>query len=143
MAHVLRNCRITFWNSFFPKFLTKRIFNCGHLYNNIALLIINVAVNYGGRDEIINAVRQIITDGVKIEDLNEEAISDRLYTKGQPDPDFIIRPSGEYRLSNYLIWQSAYSEFWFANVLWPDFTPRDLERAIDDYNSRNRRFGGV
>ena len=104
-------------------------------------LNLNIALNYGGRDEIVNAVKSLAEDGVT--DITEEAISKRLYTAGQPDPDIIIRPSGEYRLSNYLIWQSAYSEFWFANVLWPDFSPRDLERAIDDYNGRNRRFGGI
>ena len=70
-------------------------------------------------------------------------ISDNLYTAGQADPDLIIRPSGEYRLSNFLIWQSAYSEFWFSDILWPDFTEADLDRAIDDFNNRNRRFGGV
>lgn len=106
-------------------------------------LNLNIALNYGGRDEIIHAVRQIITDGVKIEDIDEKAISDRLYTAGQPDPDFIIRPSGEYRLSNYLIWQSAYAEYWFSDILWPDFKPKHLEQAIDDYCHRNRRFGGV
>ena len=106
-------------------------------------LNLNIALNYGGRDELVNACKRLVADGVAKEDITEEEISKRLYTASQPDPDIIIRPSGEYRLSNYLIWQSAYSEFWFANVLWPDFTPRDLERAIDDYNSRNRRFGGV
>ena len=90
-----------------------------------------------------HAVRDIIKEGIAPEDITEEVISKRIYTKDYPDPELIIRPSGEYRLSNFLIWQSAYSEFWFSNVLWPDFTPDDLERAIDDYNKRNRRFGGV
>ena len=91
-------------------------------------LHLNIALNYGGRDEI---------------DITEQMISDKLYTKGQPDPDFIIRPSGEYRLSNYLIWQSAYAEYWFSDILWPDFKPKDLDKAIDEFNKRNRRFGGV
>ena len=77
------------------------------------------------------------------EDITEQDISDNLYTAGQADPDLIIRPSGEYRLSNFLIWQSAYSDFWFSDILWPDFTEADLDRAIDDFNNRNRRFGGV
>ena len=106
-------------------------------------LTLNIAINYGGRDEITNAVKKIVDSGVKAEDITEDLISQNLYTYDIPDPDFIIRPSGEYRLSNYLIWQSAYSEYWFSDILWPDFTPRHLEKAINDYNHRNRRFGGV
>lgn len=106
-------------------------------------LKLNIAINYGGRDEITNAVKKIALSGANPEDITEQTISDNLYTAGMPDPDFIIRPSGEYRLSNYLIWQSAYAEYWFSDVLWPDFTPKHLEKAIDDYNHRNRRFGGV
>ncbi len=106
-------------------------------------LHLNIAINYGGRDEIVHAVRNLINSNVKAEDITEEAISQNLYTASQPDPDFIIRPSGEYRLSNYLIWQSAYAEYWFSDILWPDFKPKDLEKAIDEYNRRNRRFGGV
>lgn len=106
-------------------------------------LRLNIALNYGGRDEIVHAVKRIVDEKIPAEEITEQTVSDRLYTAGQPDPDFIIRPSGEYRLSNYLIWQSAYAEYWFSDVLWPDFSPRDLERAIDDFNKRNRRFGGV
>ena len=106
-------------------------------------LKLNIAINYGGRDEITNAVKNILSDGVKAEDITEDTISENLYTAGMPDPDFIIRPSGEYRLSNYLIWQSAYAEYWFSDILWPDFKPKHLDQAIDDYNHRNRRFGGV
>ena len=110
-------------------------------------LVVNLAVNYGGRDEVVHAVRQIVKDcknGVLTEEqINEQAISQRIYTAGQPDPDLIIRPSGEYRLSNFLLWQSAYSEFWFSNVLWPDFKPRHLDQAILSYQQRDRRFGGV
>ena len=102
-----------------------------------------MAINYGGRDEIVHAVKSIVNEGIKSEDITEKTISDRVYTNDYPDPELIIRPSGEYRLSNFLIWQSAYSEFWFSNVLWPDFTTDDLDRAIDDYNNRDRRFGGV
>lgn len=106
-------------------------------------LRVYMAINYGGRDELVHAVRDIVNEGISAEEITEDTISKRIYTKDYPDPELIIRPSGEYRLSNFLIWQSAYSEFWFSNVLWPDFTPDDLERAIDDYNNRNRRFGGV
>lgn len=102
-----------------------------------------LAINYGGRDEIVHAVREIVASGIKAEDITEDTISKHLYTNYYPDPDLVIRPSGEKRLSNYLIWQSAYSEFWFSDVLWPDFKPQDLEKAIDDYNKRDRRFGGV
>lgn len=106
-------------------------------------LKLNIAINYGGRDEIKNAVKRIIENGISADNITEQTISDYLYTANMPDPDFIIRPSGEYRLSNYLIWQSAYAEYYFANTLWPDFTTKDLEEAIDEYNKRNRRFGGV
>ena len=110
---------------------------------NATGLHLNIAINYGGRDEIVHAVKDIIASGVKADDVTEQMISERLYTSDQPDPDFIIRPSGEYRLSNYLIWQSAYAEYWFSDILWPDFKTSDLEKAIDDFNKRNRRFGGV
>lgn len=106
-------------------------------------LNLNIAVNYGGRDEIVHAVKNIIKSGIPADAVTEQIISENLYTANQPDPDFIIRPSGEYRLSNYLIWQSAYAEYWFSDILWPDFKPKDLDRAIDDFNKRNRRFGGV
>ncbi|MBE6805510.1 MAG: isoprenyl transferase [Ruminococcaceae bacterium] len=102
-----------------------------------------LAVNYGGRDEIVHAVRDIVNKGIKAEDITEDTISEHLYTNYYPDPDLVIRPSGEQRLSNYLIWQSAYSELWFSDVLWPDFKAKDLDRAIDEYNKRNRRFGGI
>ena len=105
-----------------------------------------LAINYGGQQEILNAVKNIAQ---KIEagqmtkdDISLEAIGDELYTE-VPDVDLIIRPSGEYRLSNFLLWQSAYSEFWFSNINWPDFTKEDFTQAILDYQNRNRRFGGV
>ena len=110
---------------------------------NATGLHLNIALNYGGRDEITNAVKKIVSEGIKAEDITEDTVTERLYTQGQPDPDYIIRPSGEYRLSNYLIWQAAYAEYWFSDVLWPDFTPKHLEKALDEYNRRNRRFGGI
>lgn len=110
-------------------------------------ITVNLAVNYGGRDEILNAVKHLaknVEAGVlKAEDITLKDIDGYLYTAGQPDPDLIIRPSGEYRLSNFLIWQAAYSEFWFSDILWPDFTSDDLDKAIIEYSKRNRRFGGV
>ena len=111
------------------------------------VITINLAVNYGGRDEILHAVRAIAkkveAGEIKADDINLKDIDGNLFTAGQPDPDLIIRPSGEYRLSNFLIWQAAYSEFWFSDILWPDFTSDDLDKAILDYAKRNRRFGGV
>lgn len=108
---------------------------------------VNLAVNYGGRQEILHAVqslaKKIALGEIKPEALTLGDIEAGLYTAGQPDPDLIIRPSGEYRLSNFLIWQAAYSEFWFSDILWPDFTTDDLDKAINDFAKRNRRFGGI
>ena len=110
---------------------------------NATGLTLYIAINYGGRDEIVKAVQKIVDSGIKADEINEQLISNMLYTCDCPDPDFIIRPSGEYRISNYLIWQSAYSEFWYSDILWPDFTEKHLEKAIADFNKRNRRFGGI
>ena len=105
-----------------------------------------LAINYGGQQEITKALKDIASKieagEMKIEDITEDKIGENLYTE-IPDVDLIIRPSGEYRLSNFLLWQSAYSEFWFSNINWPDFTKDDFTRAIIDYQTRNRRFGGV
>ena len=109
--------------------------------------IVNIALNYGGRQEILHSVKQIaekVERGeLKASKITEDDIAAGLYTAGMPEPDLIIRPSGELRLSNFLTWQSAYSELWFSDVLWPDFTTDDLDKAIMDYAKRNRRFGGV
>ncbi|ALP90002.1 MULTISPECIES: isoprenyl transferase [Clostridium] len=108
---------------------------------------LNFALNYGGRDEIIRAIKLMYSDInkniIKEEDINSELIENYLYTKGIPDPDLIIRPSGEQRLSNFLLWQCAYSEFWYSDINWPDFKEEDLRRAISDYQNRDRRFGKV
>ena len=108
---------------------------------------VNFCLNYGGRDELVKASQAFAADvaaGIhKPEDLTEELHSTYLYSAGVPDPELIIRPSGELRTSNFLLWQSAYSEFVFMNVLWPDFSPKDLDQAIEEYHRRNRRFGGV
>lgn len=106
-------------------------------------LTINIALNYGGRDEIVHAVRDIIVDGLKPEQINEELISNYLYTKEMPDPDLLIRPGGELRISNFLIYQLAYTEFYFTNVLWPDFDNDEFDKALEEYANRNRRYGAL
>ena len=102
---------------------------------------LNVAVNYGGRSEIVNAVNRLAAAGVS--EFTEELIASELYTKGQNDPDLIVRSAGEMRLSNFLTWQSVYSEFYFSETLWPDFSEADVDAAVDAYYRRTRRFGGV
>lgn len=104
-------------------------------------LILNVAFNYGGRDEIVHAVQRIIAAGTRPEDVTEDLISQNLYTAGLPDPDFIIRTSGEYRLSNFLIWQGSYAEYYYTDVYWPDFGREAFKGALDEYARRRRRFG--
>ena len=107
----------------------------------------SLCINYGGRDEIKNAVRriaeQVQAGELAPEEITEDTVSAALYTSHMPDPDLIIRPSGEIRLSNFLLWQSAYAEYYFTPVLWPDFTTKDMDAAIADFNQRSRRFGGV
>lgn len=113
--------------------------------NNTGLTL-NIAFNYGGRDEIVKAVKKIsdkvVKDEIKLEDINEQLISDNLYTQNEPDPDLIIRPGGELRVSNFLLWQLAYSEFLFIDKYWPDFSRKDLLKAIEVFEKRNRKFGG-
>lgn len=106
-----------------------------------------IAINYGGRDEIVRAIKKIsakVADGsLKEEDINEKLVSDTIDTAGLPDPDLLIRTCNEYRISNFLPWQIAYSEFYFTEVTWPDFGAEELERAIESYQSRTRKFGGL
>lgn len=108
-------------------------------------MLLNIAVNYGGRDEMVRALRkisaQVQRDDLSPADIDEQMIADYLDTAGQPDPDLIIRPSGESRISNFLLWQGAYAELYFTKMLWPDFTKRDLLTAVLDYQRRKRRFG--
>ena len=106
-------------------------------------LNVTIAINYGSRDEICRAVKKIVAEGIAPEDITEQVISDHLDTAGSPDPDLLIRTSGELRLSNYLMWQLAYTEFYFTDVPWPDFNKAELEKAIEKYNGRDRRYGGV
>jgi undecaprenyl diphosphate synthase len=106
-------------------------------------LTLNIAFNYGGRDELVCAVRRIIRDGIPPDDVDEKLIDSYLFTAGIPDPDLVIRTSGEQRVSNFLIWQSAYSEWYFPEVFWPDFDKEELRKALWEYSSRDRRFGGI
>ena len=106
-------------------------------------MLFNIALNYGGRAEIVDAVRRAIRSGVRPEDLDERAFADLLYTAGQPDPDLLIRTSGEMRVSNFLLWQIAYAEIWVTDTLWPDFRCRHLLEAVLAYQKRDRRYGGI
>ena len=104
-------------------------------------MTVNLALNYSGREEILHAVRSIVRDGIRPEQINEELFRQRLYTTDQPDPDLLIRTSGELRISNYLLFQCAYSELYFTEELWPDFSPQSLHSALASYAARQRRFG--
>ena len=104
-------------------------------------MVLNLALNYGGRGEIVRAVQNMLRQGLRPEDVTEQTLADHLYTAGQPDPDLLIRTSGEQRLSNYLLYQCAYSELYFTPVPWPDFDPAQLRTALDAYAARSRRFG--
>ena len=130
-----------------PKDLLKLIEKAERETAKYDKITVNIALNYGGRAEITHAVRDIakkVKDGeMSVDEITEEVINNSIYTAGQPDPDIIVRPSGEFRLSNFMTWQSAYSEFWFSDILWPDFTEEDVNKILEDYQKRNRRFGGV
>jgi undecaprenyl diphosphate synthase len=130
-----------------PELPRKEVEKAVEKTKNNTKMTLNIALNYGGRDEIIYAIKEYLKDvdlgNITYEELNSEMFSNYLYTKGQPDPDLVIRPSGEQRLSNFLLYQVAYSEFWYSDILWPDFTEKHLYQAIIDYQNRNRRFGGI
>lgn len=127
--------------------LKEKIYKTMDLTKDLSGITVNIALNYGGRQEIIHAVKMLLekqkNGELNSDNINEDTFSEYLYTKGQPDPDLIIRPSGEQRLSNFMLWQSAYAEFWYSDVLWPDFKKTDLDKALADYAKRNRRFGGI
>ena len=125
-----------------PVFANK-VRNAIELTKNNNKLILNIAFNYGGRAEIVEAVKKLIAKGVKADDITEEMISAHLYTADVPDPDLIIRTSGEMRVSNFLIWQGAYSEYYLAPVYWPDFDKEQMRLALEEYAKRHRRFGGL
>ncbi len=123
--------------------LRQAVLNAIELTKHNNKLVLTLAFNYGGRQEILHAVRRLLDDGVSPDDLDEHVFARHLYTQDLPDPDLIIRTSGEHRLSNFLIWQGAYAELFFTRKYWPDFGPEDLEEAVADYGRRERRFGAI
>jgi undecaprenyl diphosphate synthase len=126
-----------------PKRVLANIEEAEELTKRNKALTLNIAFNYGGRAEIIDAVQRLVTDGVPANKIDEKALRARLYHPELPDPDLVIRTSGEYRLSNFLLWEMAYSEMVFTDVLWPDFRREDLFEAIEEFQRRVRRFGGL
>jgi len=125
----------------FPRKVSRAIAEMLKIVLKHERMKVNLALNYGGRDEIVKAIQEIIKEGVPAEKVNEDLVAKHLYTNGQPDPDLIIRTGGEIRLSNFLLWQMSYSELYFTDTLWPDFGPRELDKAILEYQRRQRRFG--
>ena len=123
--------------------LQKQILHALEVTRNNERITLNVAFNYGGRAEIVDAVRHLIQDGVRPEDLSEKLLSSYLYTANLPDPDLVIRTGGEWRLSNFLIWQAAYAEYYTTPTYWPDFDEAELDKALIEYSRRERRFGRV
>jgi undecaprenyl diphosphate synthase len=136
LRHIGRLDRLT------PSFRQKVLEAIEYTKNNDRL-ILNIAFNYGGRDEIVCAMQHIVQDGVKAEDIDSDLVNKYLFTAGVPDPDLIIRTSGELRGSNFLIWQGAYSEWYFPPTYWPDFDKEELRRALEEYSHRERRYGMV
>ncbi|GAB4115978.1 MAG: isoprenyl transferase [Roseiflexaceae bacterium] len=123
--------------------LQRKIHDAVALTRNNTRITVAVAFNYGGRADVVDAVREIMQKGYSVDQITEELISEHLSTSGMPDPDLIIRTAGEWRLSNFLIWQAAYSEYWATPIYWPEFGPEHLRQAILDYGRRERRFGGL
>ena len=126
-----------------PSGLQERVRRAVALTRGNRRLVLNVAFNYGGRAELVDAVRRIVADGVRSEEITEQLITSYLQTGDLPDPDLIIRTAGELRISNFLLWQAAYAEFWSSSVFWPDFNQAELERALQDFSRRHRRFGSL
>lgn len=130
-----------------PEICQKELDRAYDITKDNSGLKLNLALNYGGRDEIVRAINKMFSDfkaeKFKIENIDDMLISSYLDTSRMPDPDLLIRPSGEYRISNFLLWQIAYSEMWFADIYWPDFKPYHLYKAILEYQERDRRFGGI
>jgi len=123
--------------------LQKKVLYAVETTKNNTTLILNVAFNYGGRDEIVNAIQQMLRDGVQPDIVTPELVNKYLYTAGVPDPDLIIRTSGELRISNFLIWQAAYSEWYVTPTFWPDFNKEEFRKALDEFANRDRRYGNV
>ena len=139
------NCKLKFLGelSKLPEDTRKICLEAMEKTKNNDGITLNIALNYGGRDELVHAFKNMLKDGLKEEDITEETISSYLYTKDQPDPDLLIRPGGELRLSNFLIYQLAYAELYFTDTLWPDFTKKEFDKALDEFAKRNRRYGGL
>ena len=133
--------------SAFDKDMIRLIDETEEISKNRQGMLLNIAMNYGSRDEMVYAVKQLCADvrdsKLSVEDITQEEISSRLSTSGQPDPDLIIRTGGEHRLSNFMLYQAAYSEFYSTDTLWPDFSHDDFDKAVMEFNHRSRRFGGV
>ncbi len=125
-----------------PK-LQKKVLKAMELTKHNDRLVLNIAWNYGGRDEIVQAIQKMMREGVKPEEVTDELVNQYLYTAGVPDPDLIIRTSGELRISNFLIWQAAYSEWYITSTYWPDFDKEEYRRALETFGQRDRRYGGV
>lgn len=123
--------------------LQEKVMDAVETTRNNSKLVLNVAFNYGGRDEIVNAIQQMLRDGVQPETVTPELVNKYLYTAGVPDPDLIIRTSGELRISNFLIWQAAYSEWYVTPTYWPDFGKEEFRKALDEFANRDRRYGKV
>jgi undecaprenyl diphosphate synthase len=123
--------------------LRQSVLDAIELTRNNDKLVLTLAFNYGGRQEIAHAIQSIVASGIAPDDITDEVIAKHLYTRDLPDPDLVIRTSGEYRMSNFLLWQAAYAELFFSPVLWPDFGPDELKEAVRDYGRRERRFGHV
>lgn len=141
-----RNVRVQFlgrrdWRV--PKRVLRNMDEAAELTRSNTAMTLNMAFNYGGRAEIVDAVKQLVADGVPAAKVDEEAIRSRLYDPAMPDPELMVRTSGETRISNFLLWEIAYSELVFTDVLWPDFRRGDLYAAIAEYQHRDRRFGGL
>ena len=125
----------------FPQDIQENIKRVVEESKNNTSIIINIGLNYGGRAEILHAMQKIIQDKKNIDDITENTVSEYLYTNGQPDPDLIVRTGGEQRLSGFLPWQGVYSELYFPEVYWPDFTEKELDKALEEFAGRGRRFG--
>jgi undecaprenyl diphosphate synthase len=123
--------------------LRKQVLDAVELTKNNQRLTVAVAFDYGGRAEIVDAARRIAAEGLSPAEIDEDSFAARLYTAGLPDPDLVIRTAGEMRLSNFLIWQAAYAEYYSTPTYWPDFGPEEIEKALQEYGRRERRFGGV
>jgi undecaprenyl diphosphate synthase len=126
-----------------PQRLQQQVLEAIELTKNNDRITLNVAFDYGGRSDLVRAVRNIVADGIPAEQIDEELISRYLYTAGQPDPDLIIRTSGELRISNFMLWQGAYAEYYVTPTYWPDFSREELRKALDEYAQRDRRFGRI